>query len=108
MGKTTIENTINKELIEFAKKHPIIEAIYQGIDMEDFHENFDSSETPQIVYYFLAPGKININLTNKIAELDLKLFPDSPITLMRIPVSLEQARYHLYLQKLIWQREKRK
>ena len=92
-----IEEILNKKLIELAKKIPGTEAVYKGND---------TKEPSMTVYYLLIPGIVNANITDSITEAEISLsrkFPNLDFSLMRWPISLNEAKKYSFLGKCIHQ-----
>lgn len=66
MLETAVLEELHKKLIEFAKKHPRIRAIFKGTSPEGCGENN---------YHFLAGSKYKLNdkLDDEVTELDIDL-----------------------------------
>lgn len=74
-----LEQDINKALIEFAEQHPQITAIYKGIHPEDDNKT---------AHYHILIKQEHLwdeELTDRITDLDLKLFPGSATSIWEWP-----------------------
>jgi len=90
-----IEEIMHKELIKLAKKIPGTEAVYKGNDPE---------EQNMIVYYLLIPGTFDADITDSITKVDISLsrkFPNLDFSLMRWPISINEAHEYSFLGKCI-------
>ncbi len=96
-GKRNKQANFRKKLIDFAHKHPIVDAISFGREPEENHP----------VYYFLtSEPDSNEGLTRAIAGLDVQLSKELGyhFELMRWPVSPDQAHEYPFLGELIWRK----
>jgi len=94
-NKSEIEEILHKEMIELAGKIPGTEAIYKGHDPG--HPNV-------IAYYFLIPGAFDPDITDSITEVNVSLsrkFPKLSFSLMRWPISQNEAHEYPFLGKRI-------
>lgn len=84
-----------RQIIDFAKKEGA-EAVYNGHNPEDRKDK---------TYFLLIPGRYNSSLVDRITELEIKLFQNKPLSIMRWPIPAESAVSYSFLKKCIWKRE---
>jgi len=94
-NKSEIEEILQRELIKLAKNIPGTEAVYKGNDPEEHN---------MVVYYLLIPGTFDADITDSITEVDISLsrkFPELSFSLMRWPISQNEAQEYAFLGKCI-------
>ena len=102
---------IEKHLIFFAELHPVIQAVYEGVDMEQYYEEGLlarlkgeelSEENTHKFYYFIAPNY----KYNEQTEDNLSVFTSEIVDCdaMILPISLESIPENEYLKREIWRR----
>jgi len=98
MTETLEDKAILKEIINLAKKHEIIEAVYKGYDPE---------EADYEIYYFIGGIKYNPKLSDTISNLEITLTQkyQKDVTIMRHVGSINRVDEYPHLGKCVWRRD---
>ncbi len=93
------EEKAQQMIIEFAKGHTLVDAVYKGCNPEN--EN-------HLTYYFLTSyPKFDEQLTDAISHLDIKVARQTGHTcsMMRWPIPPEKAGEYHFLKECLWKKE---
>lgn len=95
----TIEEKINKILINFAKKNKGVLAIYQGHDPEGRNS---------VVYYFIKDTlRYDRKFTDELSDLDIKILEEfrESVALIHWPITIEDTKKYRFLKRCIYERD---
>lgn len=91
-----IEETVHKVLVDFAKEHPEVLAIYKGSYPGDH---------PAVPHYHLLIESSNFSsrkLEKEIRDLDLQLFRNLKSGVWYWPIPPRKAKGFLFLKELLY------
>jgi hypothetical protein len=96
--KEKLEKLVIKILTNFAKTHPLINGLYEGINPE---------EKTSPTFYFITKSPFNEKLSDSISDLDFFITNTMKYNceLLEWPISISKAPDHPFLQNKLWTRQ---